>query len=243
MKIAIAGAGDLSHYFYEEFTLHGHDTIALTRTFKAFLSSLSIEQRITDYSIPDLVEKLSDCEAFQNEEPRYMTETREPVQQALKAQCEVQWTLVLNGWYILPAKQRYFADLVNGAWSMDHERKVFTMYEDGLTPVTLTSARDTARAVARLVERSDWEEYTHLAGETLTWTGLYAIVQRRDSGWKVSRKSYGDAVKEVDVAEESGNGRQIEKAKDQRCLYFQGLHFRGIEEIMDEAGTRPDAII
>ncbi|KAL2870343.1 uncharacterized protein BJX67DRAFT_378324 [Aspergillus lucknowensis] len=308
MRIAIAGAGDLSRYFYEEFPRHGHHTIALTRTPKGFLSALSIEQRLTDYSVHDLTEKLSDCDAVistiaasgpdhvavhlalleackrtprckrmipsewtgnverhPEQEPRYMHETREPIRAALRAQKNaVQWTIFLNGWfseYVLPAGRRYFGDLEDGGWPVDFAKRVFTLYGDGRAPVTLTSARDTARAVAKLMEREDWEEFTHLAGETVTWVDLLGIVQRRSGGeWEVVGRSYEDAVRQVEEAEKDGkigkkvnaqlqllgysdfNRVEVEKAKRQREAYFPDLHFRGVEEILDEAGSRGGVI-
>lgn len=307
MKIAIAGAGDLSHYFYEELPRHGHETIALTRSPKPFLSALSIEQRITDYTIPNLVKNLADCDAVistifapgpnyvavhlalleacklsprckkmipsefagnvegnLHDEPMFMAEGREPVRRALRAQSDVKWTLVVNGWfaeYLVPAGQRYFADLGGAAWPMDGVNKVFTMYGDGETSVTLTSARDVARAMARLVmvEADEWEEYTHLSGQTVTWAGLYGILKRRDRGWDVVKKSYADAMREVE-AEMVGsaarvnaqlqlmgyteiNRANLDKAKKHKELYFQRLHFRGIEEIMEAAESRPDSVI
>lgn len=307
MKIAIAGAGDLSHYFYEEFPLHGHETIALTRSPKSFLSALSIEQRITDYSVPNLVNNLADCDAvistisapgpdhvtahlalleacklsprcknmipsefagnveeeFLRDEPVFMAEGREPVRRALRAQSEVKWTLVVNGWfaeYLVPSGQRYFADLGGGAWPMDYANKVFTMYGDGKRSVTLTSARDVARAIARLVEVDEWEEYTHLSGETVTWDGLYGILKSRNGGWEVVKKSYEDAVREVEEAEMMGqvarvnaqlllmgytdiNRANLDKVKRHKDLYFHGLDFRGIAEIIGGAESRPDAVI
>ncbi|BCS20890.1 uncharacterized protein APUU_21322S [Aspergillus puulaauensis] len=309
MKIAIAGTGDLSHYFYEELPLHGHETITLTRFPKTFLSALCIEQRVTDYTVPDLVKNLADCDAvistiaapgpehatvhlalleacklspkckkmipsefagnveedLLRDEPVFMAAGRGAVREALRAQREVKWTLVVNGWfaeYLVSAGQRYFADLGGAAWPMDYGNKMFTMYGDGEKPVTLTSARDVARAMARLVEldADDWEEYTHLAGETVTWAGLYEMLKGRGGEWEVVKKSYEDAVEEVEEAEMVGGVARInaqlqlmgyteinranpDKAKRHKDLYFHGLNFRGIEEIMGEAELRPDAVI
>jgi LmbE family N-acetylglucosaminyl deacetylase len=63
MKIAIAGTGDLARYFYASFLHHNHTPIALTRSPKPFLDELSIEQRVTDYTVSSLTSHLSDCDA------------------------------------------------------------------------------------------------------------------------------------------------------------------------------------
>ncbi|KAL3487286.1 hypothetical protein BJX62DRAFT_213875 [Aspergillus germanicus] len=63
MKIAIAGTGDLARYFYASLPHHDHTPIALTRSPRPFLDELSIEQRVTDYTVPSLTLHLSDCDA------------------------------------------------------------------------------------------------------------------------------------------------------------------------------------
>ncbi|CEL05099.1 hypothetical protein ASPCAL06219 [Aspergillus calidoustus] len=63
MRIAIAGTGDLARYFYASLRHHNHTPIALTRSPKPFLDKLSIEQRVTDYTVPSLTSHLSDCDA------------------------------------------------------------------------------------------------------------------------------------------------------------------------------------
>ncbi|KAL2797996.1 hypothetical protein BJX66DRAFT_296922 [Aspergillus keveii] len=298
MKIAIAGTGDLARYFYTSLPHHGHTAIALTRSPKSFLDELSIEQRVTDYTVSSLTSHLSDCDAvistisaqgqdhitahlallsacrlsprckrfipsewtgniekYPELEPRYMHETREPIRRAFREQDEVMWTSVLVGWfaeYLLPVGQegRYFGALTVG-WPVDFEKRVFVLYGEGETRVTLTSAWDVVKAVVGLLENGEkkkWEEYTHIEGETVSWRDLLAVLRKRGRGgeWTVVRRGYEDAVRQVEEAKESGEfGKEVEtqlqllgytsfncvdaeKAKRQMEVYFPGVRVRGI---------------
>jgi nucleoside-diphosphate-sugar epimerase len=64
MKIAIAGAGDLARYFVEEFLVDGHQVVVLSRSPKAWFQHKEISFRITDYSVPSLIETIGDCEGL-----------------------------------------------------------------------------------------------------------------------------------------------------------------------------------
>lgn len=64
MKIAIAGAGDFARYFVEELLAQKHDVVVLSRRRKPWFERPDISFRVTDYSIPSLVEQLHDCEGL-----------------------------------------------------------------------------------------------------------------------------------------------------------------------------------
>lgn len=55
MRIAIAGSGDLTRYFCEEFTLAGHTITILARSEKPYLNLPGVTQKITDYSSIDSI--------------------------------------------------------------------------------------------------------------------------------------------------------------------------------------------
>lgn len=65
MRVAIAGAGDLAKYFVEEFLAASHSVVVISRstTPKPFFTREGISYRATDYSVPSLVDVLSDCDA------------------------------------------------------------------------------------------------------------------------------------------------------------------------------------
>ncbi|KAL2832688.1 hypothetical protein BJY01DRAFT_260075 [Aspergillus pseudoustus] len=308
MKIAIAGTGDLARYFYTSPRLHTHNIIALARSRKTFLTKLSIEQRITDYTVSSLTSHLADCDAVVSTisaegtdhvtahlalleackrsprckrfipsewtgnieghpslEPRYMHETREPIRRGLRAQSEVEWTIVLVGWfaeYLLPPghEGRHFGDLEVG-WPVDHVKKLFVLYGEGEKRVTLTSARDTVAAVVGLLESGErWEEYTHLAGETVRWRELLETLQRRDGEWTSVERGFEDALRQVEEAEESGEqGKKVEtqlqllgytdyncvdigKAERQRGVYFPGVQSREVVEVLDEIEVTRESV-
>lgn len=61
MKVAIAGLGDVSKYLLEELPKEGHEVVVLTRSQKPHIKA--VEQRVTDYSVSDLKQHLTDCDA------------------------------------------------------------------------------------------------------------------------------------------------------------------------------------
>ncbi|KIY02254.1 uncharacterized protein Z520_02392 [Fonsecaea multimorphosa CBS 102226] len=123
------------------------------------------------------------------DQPVYILRSRNIVREALRAQSTVKWTIVCNGWfmdYLLPLNQRYLKDLSNG-WVTDNEAKVFELYGDALQRVSLTSVRDTARAVLEIVhdEDHDWEECSMFSSQTLTYLDLFNLIKKRDPSWTV----------------------------------------------------------
>ncbi|KAF1334123.1 Isoflavone reductase, partial [Globisporangium splendens] len=64
MRIAIAGSGSLAKYLAEGLPLAGHEVVILTRSHKPFFDGLhGVSQRITDYSLSQLVQQIDDCDA------------------------------------------------------------------------------------------------------------------------------------------------------------------------------------
>ncbi|KAL3465924.1 hypothetical protein BJX64DRAFT_284858 [Aspergillus heterothallicus] len=194
-------------------------------------------------------------------EPRYMHSTREPIRQALRAQNEIEWTLVLVGWfaeYLLPVGHggRFFGELSVG-WPVDFAGRVFVLYGEGERGVTVTSARDAVAAVVGLLEgERAWEEYTHLVGETVSWRGLLEALRGRGGEWMVVERGHEEAMRRVEEAERGGehgekveaqlqmlgfteyNCLDLEKARRQRDGYFHGVPFRGVGQILDEAEAK-----
>ncbi|KAF2805517.1 NAD(P)-binding protein [Mytilinidion resinicola] len=62
MRVAIAGSGDVARYFAEELVATGIDVIVLGRSAKPYFENLpGIQQVVTDYSVPSLVQALEGC--------------------------------------------------------------------------------------------------------------------------------------------------------------------------------------
>ncbi|KAJ6444839.1 NADH(P)-binding domain-containing protein [Purpureocillium lavendulum] len=64
MHVVIAGSGDLARYICEEFTKAGHTLTVLTRTQKPELDQPGVEQHVTNYSLPSLMETLDESEVL-----------------------------------------------------------------------------------------------------------------------------------------------------------------------------------
>ncbi|KAF4451955.1 f420-dependent NADP reductase [Fusarium albosuccineum] len=174
MKVAIAGLGDVSKYLLEELPKEGHQVVALTRSKKSHV--MTVEQRVTNYSVADLKRHLADCDAVVSaitihaserflpsvwagnyeevsDQPLYAGEDLLPVLHALRAQTAVSWTFFCQGWmvdYILPTNQRHLADF-GERWVQDYENKIFTLYGNGSQRVDFTAARDATRAIGVLL--------------------------------------------------------------------------------------------
>ncbi|RJE19905.1 hypothetical protein PHISCL_07753 [Aspergillus sclerotialis] len=64
MKIALAGAGEVGLCLATEFFKSEDEVVVLTSTVKPSFEHLNAENRLTDYSVDDLREKLDDCDAI-----------------------------------------------------------------------------------------------------------------------------------------------------------------------------------
>ena len=63
LQIAIAAAGDMAKYMVEEFLAAGHSVVVISRSRKPWYERTDITFRFSDYTVPSLVEALSDCDA------------------------------------------------------------------------------------------------------------------------------------------------------------------------------------
>lgn len=182
--------------------------------------------------------------------------------EALRSQDDIKWTCFCQGWmsdYLLPSNQRYFHDL-GEYWVQDYDNKVFTLYGRGTQTVDFTSGRDTARAVAVLLnhDANDWEPFTCISGARTTWYGLWEFVKSRDPEWTLKSKSLAQSIKQL-MAEEGetslvaamyeimGHSEALffpaGKVERHREKYFKGLRFRGLEELVEEAAENPGVVV
>lgn len=194
------------------------------------------------------------------EQPMGSWEKRGPILQALQAQTDVKWTITIVSWfmdYIIPVDNRYLRN-IGGIFPMDWSQKVFTIWGKGRNQVNLCSARDASRAVAALMEHQDWEPYTFLSGTQCSWLDVADAVKRRDPSWTFRSKTLAESVNQLienkdpysryqaifEITSHSG-ALELSRAKveAQREKYFKGLHFRSIDELLDELATNPKAIL
>ena len=247
-----------------------HDCDALVSTIADF-DNPPVATKI-HYQMLEAVQKSAKCKSFipsewtcdvqkYPEQPIFLGEANHKLHTALKATKDVRWTIICNSWfmdYIVPLKNRHMKE-IGALWPMDHATKVVTIYGPGDDIWDVTSTRDVARATAALLGSSEpWEEYTFVSGDQITLNGLYEILHRRDPAWTSKNKSLAETVAQVtqkpspeiealglfELLIYSGASRLPEdKVQAQRTKYFPGLHFRSVEELLDEAAAWPDRIV
>lgn len=135
------------------------------------------------------------------DQPLYLSKSRTALLEALRQQSTIKWSFICNGWfmdYIVSSSKRYLRDIGN-EWIMDHNKKVFDLYGDGLQEITLTSVRDTAHATLALLEANDtpWSQFTYIGGQTLTPRELFAIVKKHDPGWKAQNVTLTNVLEDI----------------------------------------------
>ncbi|KAF9878044.1 hypothetical protein CkaCkLH20_04620 [Colletotrichum karsti] len=293
MKVAVAGVGDVAKYLLEELPKEGHQVVAITRSRKDFLE---VDQRITDYSVSNLLGHLQDCDAvicgitaaaleftdshlalleackqspkckrfipsawagnYEDvpDQPLFAGNQLEAIREALQRQTDVSWTFVCQGWiadYLVPTAQRHFSD-IGDLWVQNHETKVFTLYGSGSQKVDFTAGRDTARAVAVLLNHDsiDWEAYTCVSGQQMTWRELWEFVKSREPDYVVVKKSLAQSIKQLMANENEatataamyeimGHSEALAfadgKVQRHREKYFKNLKFRTVAEVYDDA--------
>lgn len=195
------------------------------------------------------------------EQPMFLADANKALHQRLKEETSIRWTIICNSWftdYVVPKPQRYLRDL-GPLWPMDFSSKVFTIYGPGTQVIDLTSVRDVAKAVAVLIDSKEpWEQHTYLSGDQLSWNDLFAIIKRRDPEWTSQNKPLADTIHQI-AANESPESVLLghfeiqsyagalalpkEKVQRQRSKYFQDIHFRTVDEILETAAAKRDGIV
>ncbi|ERF71780.1 hypothetical protein EPUS_01695 [Endocarpon pusillum Z07020] len=194
------------------------------------------------------------------EQPMFLADANKALHQRLKEEMSIRWTIICNSWftdYVVRKSQRYLRDL-GPLWPMDFSSKVFTIYGPGTQIIDLTPVRDVAKAVAVLIDSKEpWEQHTYLSGDQLSWNDLFAIIKRRDPEWTSQNKPLANTIHQITANESpesvflghfeilSYSGALAlpkEKVLRQRSKYFQDIHFRTVDEILETAAAR-DGIV
>ncbi|KAE8374981.1 hypothetical protein BDV26DRAFT_295500 [Aspergillus bertholletiae] len=196
------------------------------------------------------------------DQPLFAGGELEQIYNALRIQSEIKWTLFCQGWmadYLVPSSQRYLDDL-GERWVQDYERKTFTLYGNQWQQVDFTAARDAARAVAVLFnhDANDWEEFTCVSGQRLSWRELWEFVKTYDPAYEMKQKSVAQSIKQLMARENDasvaaamyeimGNTEALAfpegKVDRHRQKYFQGLKFRTLAQLVKEAKDNPGKVI
>lgn len=303
MRVAIAGSGAVTSYFAEEFPAAGIDVVILTRTIKPQFENLpGVQQFVTDYSIPSLLEgiegstalistildytpafiqvhrrlieaakKSKTCKRFIPAEyggnledfpdqPGFYSRLQGVIRTELAAQDELEWTLLSTGWfvdYVVPAGNRRLQD-AGDAIPINIAGNSMLIPGTGKEPLDVTSVRDAARAIAKLLQASQWERYTYISGEKTTWNTIAALVETKYPGINVRHRSLNQMIEDV-VAHPEGEERIIaeygifsashagslpaEKVAAHREKYFSGIDFRTGKDLMAEVERDPNIIV
>ncbi|RAH68332.1 NAD(P)-binding protein [Aspergillus aculeatinus CBS 121060] len=178
----------------------------------------------------------------------------------LSSQNTVEWTIVSLGWlidYVLPTEQRYLPD--DPFWVQDHEAKTFKLYGSGTQTVSCTPARDAANAVVRLAETEvPLERVTYMSGQQLTWAELYEIIKERDPGYTLTHKSLAECIQDyINSTDEMakygavfdimGHSEALKfpqpRVDKHREIYFTGLKFRTVKELLDEGLVKKGQVV
>ncbi|KAJ5361863.1 NAD(P)-binding protein [Penicillium brevicompactum] len=190
-------------------------------------------------------------------------EEAEGVQQIISLfsdQGTVEWTIISLGWlmdYMLPTEQRYLPD--DPFWVQNHEARTFKLYGSGTQTVSCTPARDAARAVVRLAETEvPLEPITYISGQQLTWASLYEIIKERDPGYSLTQKSLMECIQDYNKSTDEmakygamfdimGHSEALKfpqsRVDKHREIYFKGLKFRTVKELLDEGVANQGKIV
>jgi len=197
--------------------------------------------------------------------PLFYLPTHVPVREALRAQHDVQYVLLNNGWfmdYFIPAHQSYMKRLPV-VWPLDTDARTLRIAGDGEAPISFTSARDVAKAIIRLFDVEKWDDpHIYVAGEITTWHKVVELIERI-KGIKLEvtyrpTKEIEEFIEKHKTDEDpkdlwlaymdlwNANGASAvpkNRVEAQRKKYFKGIHFRGVEELIREGEANKEKVL
>ncbi|TMW59283.1 hypothetical protein Poli38472_004355 [Pythium oligandrum] len=185
------------------------------------------------------------------------------VKKALQAQTELEWSVISLGWlmdYLVPSTNRYHGDL-GPLFALDLNTKTMTIPGTGHEVFTMTSARDTARAVGELLRsKNKWRPYTYVQGEETTWLQLAELM--KTVGGMPDLKVEFESVEELEaivakkesfetmfVAEfklyvpDGFNKFDQTKVQRDRAEFFPTVHFRTVKEALLAVQNDPTMVL
>jgi swainsonine biosynthesis oxidoreductase SwnR len=244
----------------------------VTPTHLALLSAVE-QSKHCNFFIPS--EWTSDVLNYPDQ-PLFMREHQtvlyDAMRKAKERKQDLQWTVVCNSWfvdYIVPAANRKLRD-IGPMWPMDWERREFTIYGSGEQMISFVPVRDVAIAVGKLLEAGEkgleWEDFTFVEGDRLTWNALYNLVNEAEVGggsWTRRVKSLSVTVDNLVKAEKDGNqdwmglllaqfellsysGASLlprDLVQKHREKYFESVKFRTPKEVLELLTADPDTVV
>ncbi|WQF84797.1 Putative NmrA-like domain, NAD(P)-binding domain superfamily [Colletotrichum destructivum] len=194
------------------------------------------------------------------DQPAFYSRLQGVVRKELAEQDELEWTLLSTGWfvdYVVPRRNRMLQD-AGDAIPVNIAGDSMLIPGSGKELLDLTSVRDMARAVAKLVQAPRWERYTYLSGEKSTWNDIAVLVQAEYPQVTVRHRSLAQLIEDI-VAHPDGEERivaeygvfsasgagslPVDKVAAHREKYFAGIKFRTARDLMAEVERDPDVIV
>ncbi|PNH41515.1 hypothetical protein VD0004_g5627 [Verticillium dahliae] len=194
------------------------------------------------------------------DQPGFYYRVHEPVRKALREQTELEWTLIAVGWfvdYIIPSHSRYVKD-AGDAFPINLTDGKILIPGTGDEPLDVTSARDAARAITMLVRARKWEHHTNISGEKTTWNTVAALVRSKYPDLTVEYRSLYQLIENIVSSKDDfttiiaeyqifsvSQAGSLDPAKvaAHRDAYFQGVKFRSVQEMLEDAEKHPESII
>ncbi|KAF2810823.1 uncharacterized protein BDZ99DRAFT_462134 [Mytilinidion resinicola] len=196
------------------------------------------------------------------EQPEFYFANHQPIRDALAAQKDIEWTLFNLGWladYVVPEKNRYIRN-IDDAHPVNFNDKTMIIPGAGDEPITFTTARDGARAIAHLFNAPAWEPVTYVSGEATTWNQVKDLLAKHGHQLRLSYRPTAELVDivsnptshtadDVTAAQfgmwsASGSTRvPEEKAAAHKEKYFAGLRFQSLEEIISTTERDTETVI
>lgn len=194
--------------------------------------------------------------------PPSIAASRTAVRDALRAQCDVKWSLICSGWfmdYLIPSSQRYLPDLGIG-FPVNTIDKTFELYGDGRQQVSLTSARDVARVLLALIESSSEQlpDFSFISAQALSYLELSQMIKEHDSTYTIRDVTFSQALQSIldsKTADERlladlriiGFTRAVALPAKETLQWGSGLLAgivgRDITSFLSESSRHPDRII
>lgn len=194
------------------------------------------------------------------DQPAYFRNINEHVRQALGQQREVEWTIVCLGFfadYVVPAPNRYIRNMREGAL-IDFSNGEFLIPGSLQDSVDITLARDVVKALAALLNGPEWEPYTFLSGQRVTWQEIVDVIRERHTKFTVRVQTLNEII---DTFRHGGSDKEIvfaqlqlypasgaakcpeQEVREQRQKYFTDVHFHTLKEIWDQVDRDPTVIL
>jgi nucleoside-diphosphate-sugar epimerase len=205
-------------------------------------------------------------EDYPDQTPFYY-KNREPSRKVLREQSLLEWTIVSTSWFIdwiVPEGNHYFPD-AGDAFPVNLKGGSFFIPGAGTEKLDMIAARDAAKGVVELIKApyGSWEHYVYLSGEKSDWNTVTKQVQRAypDINFKRSTISLTQMIENIIKGTNEGNEEavieaqyqvfgvsnagnfDVEKTAAQKETFFKDVHFRSVQEFLDQYKQDPTIIV